>query len=688
MIVGRHNWFWAVWGIAALAAIVLYYRWHVARDFIGIVEMKIHMVGAQEPGKIRSLTIKVGDRVEPGQVLGAIDTSDLETELSLLKGELAGWERLMQADRRRFSLEFELMRLQAENEASDLVERFSTLEAKSTELNGLNAEIERLRSAESAGLGHTRDLADLIVKRDVLVSYLKILKRELEAERGKLSRVRRSKEVFKTTDNDSILDSMLARRMERMDELNRAVALVENRMRLRTVFSPCEGRVVEIFARPGDVVADFTPIVSIEESSADYMDVYLPEQLDIDVEVGVPVEIVPNRPGTADTSGTVVFLHPGFTPIPERLAVRGLIYWARKVRVKLHEGHKLFPGEAVNVRIASARTQADLSPSPARAAEGDSLKEKAGDRASLDPQPIAVPKTLADRSRFEPSAIAWLADIGRYVIISDDTGLKADKTDHAPWLFLMDAEGRVEPEPIRLSGIDEINDLEAVAPKGEGLIYLVSSQNRSRRGRRPKSREMILEVRRRGRQFSVTGKVPLLSVLLKSYSKQQRTALGLLELDGDGRPVLNIEGAAWRDDVLYLGLKQPVAAEGAIIWRLKNPSRLFSSQELSPGQLSVFGHVDLGRHEGRAAGISDLSFDEAGKLWVLSTIPGVSNAGQLGGFHRIDPSAGGRLKAHRVSTFSGRKPEGLVSLGNGRFTIVFDADDGPSSYLHVDMGSP
>ena len=78
------------------------------------------------------------------------------------------------AQQERFSLEFQTMDLQLENEASDLSERLSLLESQNTELAGLNAEINRLQKAEEAGLGHTRDLADLIRQRDALASYLRL----------------------------------------------------------------------------------------------------------------------------------------------------------------------------------------------------------------------------------------------------------------------------------------------------------------------------------------------------------------------------------------------------------------------------------------------------------------------------------------------------------------------------------
>ena len=68
-------------------------------------------------------------------------------------------------------------------------------------------------------------------------------------------------------------------------------------------------------------------------------------------------------------------------------------------------------------------------------------------------------------------------------------------------------------------------------------------------------------------------------------------------------------------------------------------------------------------------------FDGDGRLWALSTIPGADPDDQLGGLHRINLFADGRLEATRIHSFPGLKPEGICTNGNGRFTIVFDNDD-------------
>src|SRR2546423_864137 len=56
----------------------------------------------------------------------------------------------------------------------------------------------------------------------------------------------------------------------------------------------------------------------------------------------------------------------------------------------------------------------------------------------------------------EPSAVIWSAQLQRYLVVSDDTGLRERGTYHAPWLFTMNAKGELDAEPLRIEGIESL----------------------------------------------------------------------------------------------------------------------------------------------------------------------------------------------------------------------------------------
>ena len=673
------NWYILLWIIALGIILYLFRNWHIDKQFIGIVERNSHQIGAQEPGKIQTMLTRVGDQVAKGQVLAMMDISDLTTHLDRSRNELTRLQETANARSELYSITAQRILLQLDNEASDLMDRLSMIESKSTELAGLNTEIERLVNAEKAGLGYSRDLSSLILQRDALASYLREQSKDLETQKEKLAQTRRSRRMLESADVDSISRSLLLEQMEYTESLRREVDATEHRIGMRTILAPCDGYITEIFALPGDIVDAFAPVLIVEELKPRFLDVYIPESSKLQPVAGMRVNIYSTRDRSCNTNGTVTFVHPGFAQAAERLSFRGQLFWARKVRVELPPDHQLIPGEVVHTRLLKdSNHNSSFSLLPAEAGEHG--------RPDNEKNPvikyISIPDHMRKRSRIEPSGIAWCSGINKYLVVSDDTGIQNTISEHAPILFALDDTGRVADEPIRLTGIREVNDLEAVAYAGDNIFYLVSSQNISKKGKRPHSRELILRLDASGGEYHVTGQIRFLSTLLQSYSKRDLMNLGLVEYDTDGKPVINIEGAACRDGALFLGLKEPVSPRGAIIWKLENIDALFKNQRLLKDQLSLYGYVQLGESR---SGISDLAFDANGVLWALSTIPDAGGNEQQGGLHRINRFADARLEAVQLYEFPGRKPEGLCQRNDETFIIIFDNDDATPAYSIVSM---
>ncbi len=671
-----------LWIIALAVILYLAQHWYINKKFIGIVERKSHLIGAQESGRVQTMLIAIGEQVKKDQVLAMLDISDLKTNLDQLKQELTNIQKSEGAQRDRYSIDIQRMALQLENEASELIERLSLIESKSTELAGLNAEIERLKNAEQAGLGHSRDLADLILQRDALLSYLREQRKNLEFQSQQVEKTRQSRKFLEAADIDSMTKSLLTEQMEYAESLRRLVAETEHRISLRTIVAPCDGYVTEMLARSGDVIDAFIPILTVEELKPAYLDVYIPEQSTLEPEPGMTVEIFSSRTREYNTTGVITFVHPGFTQASERMSFRGQLFWARKVRVELPKDHHLIPGEVVNARITKKVNHKNTMASSVIASENNGPNFQ--DRSHPPLSKMDVPDILWQKTRFEPSGVVWLADIGKYLIVSDDTGIQDAPNDHAAYLFLMDENGKVDVAPAPLIGIDAVNDLEAIAPAGDEAFYLVSSQNISKKNKRPGSRELIIKIKRDGNRFEVQGQVEFLPLLIRSFNLSELKTLGLEKFEADDQPVLNIEGAAFHDNALYLGLKEPISNKGAIIWKLEEVDHIFNSQKLALNQLSVYGYVQLGQNKNKPAGISDLLFDQNGRLWALSTIVDAGKGDQLGGFHRIDRFADGRLEATQIFSFPGLKPEGICLHGAEQFLIVFDKDNENPFYCYID----
>ena len=669
------NWYSALWIVALLAVGYLYFTWHIDKKYIGIVDRKTHLIGSQEAGRIHTLLVQVGDHVQPGQVLAVLDISDLKTQLAHLRSELARIEDLADVQRNQYLAELQRQKLQLDNEALELLDRISLIESKSIELESINALISRLQNAEEAGLGYNPDLAELIIQRDALQAYLQQQSQIDEASIPKLNALQGEPADFLTTDQlDSISHSMLTERFEHAEEIRRAIALNEHRIHLRTLRSPCEGYIIEIMEGKGDIVQEFVPVMTMEESRPRNLTVYIPEKSVVQPEPGTTAKIYSTRRHNDHSIGRVSFLHPGFTLADERLSFRGRIFWARKVDVELPENHALIPGEMVYVRFPNGARNGPAHSAGISPDKTQSLSEPMRE--------MRIPATLQTRSRLEPSGICWVPERRKYLIVSDDTGLKNTPNEHAPYLFWMDGNGNVDAQPLVIRNIDSVNDLEAITAVRKNIFYLLSSQNISKRGKRSANREQLLKIRVTDSGAEMVAKVNLLSRLETDYSPNQRIALGLSQRESDGRPRLNIEGISYANGSLYIGLKEPLSDRGALIWQFSDPEQLFRTGHLQPDQLRLWAEIPLRADCGLPGGISDMAIDRHGQLWILSTIPDTTPEKQMGALYRIRNFPDIPADIRKMRSFPGIKPEGLCFPEENRMLIVVDNDEKTPQFLY------
>lgn len=692
MKLDRRYLFWAFWALAGIGVLLIYFRYETNSDFIGLVESRTHVLGVREEGRIAVIHVVQGQNVAAGQVLLELDMSDLDAEEALLRAELSRREAQLNADQIRFGLEFDKLRTQREADALNIYLKHTDLVEKKAELESIRQEIARLQSAQDAGLGRSRDLSDLIIRRDTLEKVIAAQKPVLKSNKAGTGYEGRDQ----LTERDEVVRSMLGENHEKMNEIRVNLQIVQARRANRTIISPTDGRVVNLVNMAGDTVDNFVPVINIEETAVTYVDAYVPETSGQLPQIGQRVNLYPHRQMGQNATGVIVAVDPGYQAIPLRLSFRGNLYWARKFRIQIDRPHALIPGEAVRVEmqdsmigvtdaIANAidhqKAPGSRHPDPGPASADVPKVETSGSTVTLDAsalQKIRYAPAAGFEGSFEPSGLIWLADIERYLIVSDDTGI--GKARHSPWLFLMDRFGAVDPKPVVLQGVARINDLEAITASPDGSIYLVSSNNVNRKGKRKPERQQILKVAREGRDFRVVASSALYDAVLQ-LGPEQVSALGVTR-DASGIDVLNIEGASWdvsgSEPALLIGLKQPVGTDGSIIWRLKDPDSFITSGRLAPGQLSVFARVDLGRVRDRQASISDLLVTADG-IHVLSTVPDAPDPDQVGRLFRLRPVPGG-FEANPLFEYRGLKPEGLCVTEADSFTVVMDTGDSPALF--------
>lgn len=283
--------------------------------------------------------------------------------------------------------------------------------------------------------------------------------------------------------------------------------------------------------------------------------------------------------------------------------------------------------------------------------------------ATATARTMAVPPALLARTSMpEASGAVWCPELGRYLIISDDTGQKGEGTNHAPWLFAMSKDGALDAEPVPLRGVERLNDAEAICA-GDGVYYLTTSHSPDRKGRDRAERRQLLRlvVDGPGRALRVTGALDLAAALQEA---------GLLP-----GPSVDIEALAYRGGALYVGLKWPLGGDGAaLILRAEGIEQALSAGRLPRERLARFAAARLAV-EGAAGpvlqGISDMTFLPDGSLALLGNSPKRMPHDGGGALWQLRPGAAPRL----LRRFPGEKPEGVTLTADRRaLLIVLDRD--------------
>lgn len=673
---------WAVWLAAAGSAAWLWHGRQVG-SARGYVEGISYGIVSPQTGRIASVQVLPGQRVQAGQVIAMLDDHELREELAALTAE-----RLrMEAELETAAME---TRLRVGDSSREIEESIDSVElarrqaradrsVHAAELAELDAQVEESRALVDQRMLDRGALVGLEIQ-------LAALRKQLEADDGIIRQLdgqalatRARRVALPGSDATGRTTRAMIAALAAIREQEAALDRRREALELR---APGPGEVTALLVRPGELAVEGAVVATIAGPAQTSTDgrasvlVCATEAQAARIEVGEAVELAPPEGGGMVLTAHVRRLAPEIAQLPPRCWTDPRIpLWGRMVYLATDEPVELLPGQSFAVAF-SGRPSPHAEPAPLLAAPLAAATEPTPRDPGTAGPPLAivVPPELAARTRFEPSAITWWPGRERYIVASDDTGLP-DTTEHAPWLFLMDPTGRVDAEPLRIEGLDAMSDVESLALAPDGALYVLASQSRSRKGKRSAARQLFARL-----EVAATGLRATASVRLATQLDRMGPAL-LAELGLPDTDALDIEGMTpTAAGGLLLGLKGPVAPQGgALVWHLPHPDRLLATGEPAAGGLTLWGRIPLTiTADGAAApaGIAELLELSDGSLLVAATAAGAEPKVQSGALYHVR----GRealAEPTLVRTFPGLKPEGLTrSAQDDAIAVVFDAGGG------------
>jgi membrane fusion protein YbhG len=305
----------------------------------GHVEATETRLAPDAGGRILTLTIKEGDRVEPGQTILTLDTRDAQLAINRAQAE-------------KGAAEAQLRLVQAGSRVEDIRQAQSQVETARAEVSAARAELEaasqdltRFETLLQNNSGSRKQRDDAATRRDVARD------RVTSAE----GRVRTADEVLAKMKAGARPEEVDAARA-RVATVDAQITSLEKGITDATLHSPIAGVVTEKLVEVGEVIAPRAPVAIVVDLDHAWADVFVPEPTVPQIKIGQPATVFTDAGGNG-IGGTITYISPKaeFTPRNVQTAEeRSKLVYRVRITVDNKDG-VLKQGMPVEAEIALAR---------------------------------------------------------------------------------------------------------------------------------------------------------------------------------------------------------------------------------------------------------------------------------------------------------------------------------------------
>jgi HlyD family secretion protein len=264
----------------------------------GNVEATEVQVSPKVGGQMLELKVDEGDRVNKGQVLAVLDTTDAKLTLQRVT-----------ADRDQAAAQLAL--LEAGSRTEDI--RQAEAQVKTAEadvagarddLSSAETDLKRFQTLLQSNSGTEKQRDDAATRRDLAGARLQAAEQRVRAAHEGLVHLQKGPRPEEITGARARLASAQAQ-----------IATLEQNIADATVVAPLSGVVSQKFADAGEILAPRTPIVSIVDLDHAWANIYIDEPVVPRLRLGQPAMVF-NDAGGAGLKGTITFISPKaeFTP--------------------------------------------------------------------------------------------------------------------------------------------------------------------------------------------------------------------------------------------------------------------------------------------------------------------------------------------------------------------------------------
>ena len=264
----------------------------------GHVEATETRLAPEAGGRILTLTVKEGDRVQPGQVVMTLDTRDVQLAIQRARADRDAADaqlRLVMAGAR---VE-DVRQAQAQIETAR-----AELAAARTELDSAEQDLTRFETLLANNSGSRKQRDDAATRRDLARDRLASAQ----------SRVRTAEEAHAKLKAGARPEEVDAARA-RVAAASAQIATLEKNAADASVSSPVGGIVTEKLVEVGEVIAPRAPALVVVDLDRAWADVFVPEPVVPQIKIGQGATVYTDAGGPGMT-GTIGYISPKaeFTP--------------------------------------------------------------------------------------------------------------------------------------------------------------------------------------------------------------------------------------------------------------------------------------------------------------------------------------------------------------------------------------
>ncbi len=351
----RMKWHWPMlcWLAAAGAATFFYFQGAGSGGVLGYVEVVEHQFGPQESGRIRSITVRVGDAVPVGTLLFVMDDSLLSAELAVERSYLADAQSQV-PEAAQFKTQVDRQFAGALNTAEkDLRDLILWQSRDQAEFQVGSNELARLEKLYADRLISASALSELRTRVAILLQQISEYPTQIEHQKSVVADWHRQYDQVRREMGDAAGERMKNETRwtsYAAEAQQNKVRLLELRQAAMEQKTPVAGFVSGVSRLPGEVVSSGEVVVKVIETTSDRVVGFLPEATEAPLQIGDRVGVSRIYDARVAGKATLIAIQPAMRALPGRISplatrtVRG-----RELFFQLDPGHDLRPGETVEL---------------------------------------------------------------------------------------------------------------------------------------------------------------------------------------------------------------------------------------------------------------------------------------------------------------------------------------------------